>query len=111
MIASIFIRFIQKLIHSIYRLKSDSQAVLRPRCSISASAPIKDGGLFLWAQRFALRLGVGDYGGSAPVIPHSRRMRSIRTPKIIYSPHENKKILSKANVKFRIYRRIGPLRH
>ncbi|PKL16757.1 MAG: hypothetical protein CVV49_14670 [Spirochaetae bacterium HGW-Spirochaetae-5] len=23
---------------------------------------------------------IGDYGGSAPVIPHSQRMRSIRTP-------------------------------
>ncbi|PKL18243.1 MAG: hypothetical protein CVV49_06560 [Spirochaetae bacterium HGW-Spirochaetae-5] len=23
---------------------------------------------------------MGDYGGSAPVIPHIRRMRSIRTP-------------------------------
>jgi hypothetical protein len=46
------------------------------------------GNLFSGAQRCALRLEEGDYGGSAPVIPLFQRMQSIRTP-------ENNQLLKK----------------
>jgi hypothetical protein len=47
---------------------------------VTTQKPQADSNLFMGAQRYALRLKTGDYGGNAPVIPHFQRMRSIHTP-------------------------------